>query len=61
MDYYKILTCKTIIGNQGGRQDVGKEALGERDEKKRERHTTLLCVLQNRVSLLFSLSRVKGF
>ena len=41
MDYCKILPCGAIIGNQGGRQDVGKEALGEREEKKQERHTTL--------------------
>ena len=39
MDYCKISPCGTIIGNQGGRQDVSEEALGEeKAEKVRATH-----------------------
>ena len=60
-DYCKIIIPGGIIGNQGGRQDAGEEALGEREGKKQDRHTTLFCVKIQGLASVLSLSRVKGF
>ena len=56
MDFREILTCGTIIGDHGGRQDVGKEALQVKIEKKSKTSHNTFFVSQNRVLLLFSLS-----
>ena len=51
-----VLLATMVGGNMLARRRWGRER-----EKKQECHTTLFCVSQNRVLLLFSLSRVQGF
>jgi hypothetical protein len=59
-NYCELLIPGTIIGDHGGRKDVGEEALGEREGKKQERHTTLFCVTKQGLTSVLSLLR-EGF